>query len=230
MKISVIIPVYNNARTVGRVIAAAKAHPSVAEVIVVCDASQDGSEKVLEKLSGIRLIKHAKRQGKGGAVVAGWKAAKHDVILGLDADLAGVTPDHIDQLIRMFETGKWDMVIEAGTRLNPFAWVGGTRIYRKHVVFPYRSLAIAVGYGIEQVINYAHKEKRVHMIYLPDMGHERKYYRHAPHRAAWLYAKEGWELVRTEYRLGFPVTRDRLSSARGFIVGLNFLRGMTKYF
>ncbi len=217
MKISAIIPVYNNVQTVGRVIAAVQSHPKVAEIIVVCDASEDGSEKILENITGIKLIKRTKRRGKGAAVVTGWKAAKHDLILGLDADYAGITPAHVDQLIRAFESGKWDMVIEAGTRLNPFAWVGGTRIYRKHVVFPYRSLAVAMGYGVEQIINYAHRDKRVHMMYLPDMGHERKYHRHAPHTAAWLYAKEGWELVRTERQLGFPVTRGTLSSARGII-------------
>ena len=230
MKISVIIPVHNNASTVGRVIAAAKAHPQVAEVIVVYDASKDGSEKILDGIEGITLIKRTRRYGKGAAVVAGWKAATNDIILGLDADLAGIIPEHVDALIRTYKDGKWDMVIEAGTRLNPFAWVGGTRIYRRSAVYPYRSLAIAVGYGVEQIINYAHRDKQAHMIYLPDMGHERKYHRHAPHKAALLYAKEGWELARTEHRLGFPVARAALSSVRGFILGISFFRGMTKYF
>lgn len=230
MDISVIIPAYNNVTTVSRVIAAAQAHPSVAEVIVVCDASEDGTERVLKRHKGITLIRRNKRSGKGSAVVAGWNTATHDVLLGLDADLASISVEHIDRFVQAFATGRWDMVIGETKIGGAFSAVSGNRMYRKSVVLPFQSLAQDAGYGIEQVINYAHQNKRVHMVNIEGAAHVLKYHRHAPHTAAWLYAKEGWELAKTEYRLGFPVTRGSLTTARGFILGINILRGMTKYF
>lgn len=90
MKISVIIPVYNEKQTVEeilrRVLAMAVAH----EVIVVDDGSMDGTREILECLEPggpVRVVLHPHNQGKGAAVRTGIRQATGDVLLIQDADL-----------------------------------------------------------------------------------------------------------------------------------------------
>ncbi len=230
MKISAIIPTYNNASTIRRVVDVVSSHPRVFETIVVADRSADGTEKLLRGMPGIRLIVRKKNQGKGAAVVDGWLAARGDVILGLDADLPDIHTNHIDVFLEYFLSGRWDMVVGASGGWRLFSWVNGNRIYRKQTVLPYALLAKETGYGIEQVINHAHRHLRTQIVQLPRIRPQYKYHRSPIPTAVRLYAWEGWELARTEYRLGFPVTRQSLTTVRSIALGINFLREVTKYF
>ncbi len=90
MKLSVVIPVFNEASSVLTVIDQIKAlHiPSLErEIIVVDDGSTDGTSDVLKRISGIPLITHEFNQGKGGALRDGMARVSGDVILIQDADL-----------------------------------------------------------------------------------------------------------------------------------------------
>ncbi|HXZ48618.1 MAG TPA: glycosyltransferase family 2 protein [Usitatibacter sp.] len=91
MKVSVVIPCYNEAATIERIVDAVRAAPpSDKEIIVVDDASTDGSaERLAGDLAGRidRLIRHATNQGKGAALRSGFEAATGDVVLVQDADL-----------------------------------------------------------------------------------------------------------------------------------------------
>src|SRR5258708_24685064 len=88
-KISVVIPVYNEANTIGRVIERVLDCGFDAEVIVVDDASTDGTREFLQKFHHpqVQCFYHAVNRGKGAALRLGFAAAKNPYIFVQDADL-----------------------------------------------------------------------------------------------------------------------------------------------
>lgn len=90
MKLSVIIPVYNEKNTLEEIIRRVKAVGLVHEIVIVDDGSIDGTREILDRLKeqpDIRVILHEQNQGKGAAVVTGIQASTGDVLLIQDADL-----------------------------------------------------------------------------------------------------------------------------------------------
>ena len=89
--LSVVMPVYNERATVAEVIAEVLRQPSVAELIVVNDASSDGSREELERASShdarIKLFHHEVNQGKGAAIRTGILHASAEVMIIQDADM-----------------------------------------------------------------------------------------------------------------------------------------------
>ncbi len=89
--LSVVIPCYNEVNTVRDVVMRVLAEDLVDEVILVDDGSTDGSRDVLRQLEAeahdrLALLYHERNQGKGAALVTGFKRAKSDVIVIQDAD------------------------------------------------------------------------------------------------------------------------------------------------
>lgn len=113
MKLSVIIPCYNEVRTIGRVIQAVQSAPIPAiELIVVDDCSTDGTRELLRsKLQDQvdRVIYHPQNRGKGAALRSGFAAATGDIIVVQDADLE-YDPQEFPDLIAPILNGKADVV------------------------------------------------------------------------------------------------------------------------
>jgi glycosyltransferase involved in cell wall biosynthesis len=112
MKLSVVMPVYNEAGTVEEMIKRVQAVGLADEIIVVDDGSTDGSSAVLKDLNGkgqIRVITHSKNQGKGAAVRSGIQAAQGDLILIQDADLE-YDPRDFKKLLEPIERDMADAV------------------------------------------------------------------------------------------------------------------------
>jgi glycosyltransferase involved in cell wall biosynthesis len=111
--LSVIVPVYNEEKTIGRVIDLVLAQPCVQEVIVVNDASDDGTAAVLEKMSGkdarLRILKHHVNEGKGAALRTGIDQATAPVVIIQDADLE-YDPEEYPILLKPILSGKADAV------------------------------------------------------------------------------------------------------------------------
>ena len=83
MKISIIIPVYNEAKTVEEVVKRVEAVNIDKEIIAVDDGSTDGSLDVLTGIANegrIKLIKHNKNSGKGSAIKSGLKLAIGEIV------------------------------------------------------------------------------------------------------------------------------------------------------
>jgi len=91
--LSVIIPAYNEVTTLERIVDRVVAAPLPAgferEIIVVDDASRDGTSRVLKKIEGrvARIIRHGRNRGKGAAIRSGLEAATGDFVVVQDADL-----------------------------------------------------------------------------------------------------------------------------------------------
>ena len=112
MNLSVIIPVYNEVNNIEEIIKRVQSTKLATEIVIVDDASQDGTREILQKLDGkkkIRVILHEKNQGKGAAVVTGMNAAKGDVLLIQDADLE-YDPRDYPMLLQPINEGIADVV------------------------------------------------------------------------------------------------------------------------
>jgi len=112
MKLSVIIPVYNEVKNVEEILKRVQSTKLVDEIIVVDDGSKDGTRDILANLDGkkkVRVILHEQNQGKGAAVVTGMKAAKGDILLIQDADLE-YDPRDYPTLLQPIEEGLADVV------------------------------------------------------------------------------------------------------------------------
>lgn len=112
MKLSVVMPVYNEANTVEEMIRRVQAVGLADEIIVVDDGSSDGTAAALNKLNGqkgVQVLTHAKNIGKGAAVRDGIQAAKGDLILIQDADLE-YDPRDVKKMLDPIESGLADVV------------------------------------------------------------------------------------------------------------------------
>lgn len=112
MKLSVIIPVYNEVENIKEILKRVKSTQKASEIVVVDDGSQDGTRDILSKLDGVdkvRVILHEKNQGKGAAVRTGLDAATGDILLIQDADLE-YDPRDYPVLLQPIEEGLADVV------------------------------------------------------------------------------------------------------------------------
>jgi glycosyltransferase involved in cell wall biosynthesis len=111
MKLSVIMPVHNEVDTIAAVVERVRAVPLEKEIILVDDASTDGSSEIINRLEtpGVKVIRHARNQGKGAAVRAGFDAASGEVVVVQDADLE-YDPNDFLRLIQPLEHGTADAV------------------------------------------------------------------------------------------------------------------------
>src|SRR3989338_4298988 len=89
-KTSLVIPAYNEEKTIAHVIKQAKLVKDISEIIVVDDGSKDRTSKIAKNL-GVEVIKHHKNLGKGEALKTGISHARGTIILFLDADLKNIT-------------------------------------------------------------------------------------------------------------------------------------------
>lgn len=115
MKLSVLIPAYNEAQSIAAVLGRVKSVPVEKEIIVVDDCSSDGTRDILRRTDGIRLICHETNRGKGAAIRTALAAACGDVAIIQDADLE-YDPADWEKLLRPFAQSGVDAVFGSRVR------------------------------------------------------------------------------------------------------------------
>ena len=114
MRVSVIVPVYNEQETVAQVLESLSKIPLDLEVVVIDDASTDRTWEILQELrqkeafTTYRFIRHNKNQGKGAGLRTGFGLVSGDLVTVQDADME-YDPQDIPALVR-----KWQDAIDAG--------------------------------------------------------------------------------------------------------------------
>ena len=125
MMLSIIIPAYNeeaaveevlNATKVAQKLLLSKKYFDTIEIIVVNDGSRDNTEKILQTISGIQIIKHDHNIGYGASLKAGFQVARGDTLAFLDAD-GTYDPRELPRLVEILRDHNADMVI--GNRMHP---------------------------------------------------------------------------------------------------------------
>ncbi len=119
MRVTVIVPAYNEARTIEQVLRRLAELGLDAEILVVDDGSADETIAIVSALEpqipGLRLIVHEQNQGKGAAVRTGINASTGEIVMIQDADLE-YDPSDIPKLLAPIFSGAADVVY--GTRLR----------------------------------------------------------------------------------------------------------------
>jgi glycosyltransferase involved in cell wall biosynthesis len=113
MKISVVMPVYNEADTIEEIISRVKSAPMDKEIIVIDDFSTDGSRERLEEIAqgqdNLKVLFHDHNKGKGAALRTGFASLTGDVVIIQDADLE-YDPIEYPRLLEPILDGRADVV------------------------------------------------------------------------------------------------------------------------
>jgi ubiquinone/menaquinone biosynthesis C-methylase UbiE len=128
ISLSIVVPVYNERRTIREVLKRIKATPQPKEIIIVDDCSSDGTRHILKQLAAdpeIRIFFQPSNTGKGAALRRGFQEAKNDVVIVQDADLE-YDPQDYEVLLRPIKSGRADVVYGSrflhGERRVLFFW------------------------------------------------------------------------------------------------------------
>ncbi|MFZ5640131.1 MAG: glycosyltransferase family 2 protein [Bacillota bacterium] len=141
MKITAVIPAYNEEPTIGEIVRTVRQVPAVSDVLVVSDGSTDGTAGAAGE-AGARVLNLTANIGKGGAMMAGVKNTDADIVLFLDADLIGLRPEHVRNLLEPVITGRAEMTIgifESGRLATDLAqfiapYLSGQRAVRRSLL------------------------------------------------------------------------------------------------
>ncbi|MEP6994210.1 MAG: glycosyltransferase [Acidobacteriota bacterium] len=112
MKLSVVMPVYNESQTIREIVRRVGEVPLEKEILIIDDGSTDGTREVLRELDGkdgVRVFLQPVNQGKGAAVAVGFRYAIGDVVVVQDADLEYDPMEYL-KLLAPIEQGHADVV------------------------------------------------------------------------------------------------------------------------
>lgn len=232
--ISVIIPVYNEERTVASIIEVVRTWGNTQDIIVVNDGSTDKTLAAVEQFRHtITILSRKENKGKGWSLVEGVRHARGELLMFLDGDLVGLTHRDLDRMIEPILTNKADMLIAVTNcwglaGFEPFNDINGERVLWKSSIAHDLDAFMDVGNGVEFVINDLHKDKRVKTIKLPYVYILRKVEKAPQAEAMKQYVKEAGQFLRAIVQIQ---TDDLTPQAkRVFRVAQSYIRIALEYF
>lgn len=184
MKVTTIIPAYNEEERIGKVLDSIKDCSYINNVFVVDDGSTDKTTDIASR-KGASVIKLEKNIGKGGAMQKGIeKALDADLIAFIDADLTGLKPAHLNQMIEpFFNDSNLSMTVgkfKSGRPSTDLAQyiapqISGQRVVTRDFLEGLPNLS-SMRFGVEVAINgYAKKKKlKIREISLENVSHVMK--------------------------------------------------------
>lgn len=108
-KVSVVIPAFNEEKSIIHVINTVKKVASISEIIVVDDGSVDDTYNLVSKCDDVLLLRHPNNKGKGSAMKTGLKKVTNDIVLFLDADLSEINQYQIEAILKPILDGEADI-------------------------------------------------------------------------------------------------------------------------
>ncbi|MGE5629847.1 MAG: glycosyltransferase family 2 protein [Caulobacteraceae bacterium] len=182
MNVTAIIPAYNEEQTIAGVVQCVRSVEKINNVIVVSDGSTDKTAEIAREC-GAEVIELSENLGKGGAIKAGVNECGTEIILFLDADLIGLTGQHVidlvdpvinneaDMTIGIFKNGR--VVTDLAQKVTPY--LSGQRAIKKSIIDRIPNIDIT-RYGVEVALTkYVEKFSiRVQEVCLEDMTHVTK--------------------------------------------------------
>jgi glycosyltransferase involved in cell wall biosynthesis len=116
VRTTAIVAAYNEEKTIAAVLRALTSSPSIDEVIVVSDGSEDRTVEIARGFEGVRTIALHENHGKGFAMAVGVGNASNDVLFFCDGDMYNVTEEHISALVTPVLRGECEMNIGVRNR------------------------------------------------------------------------------------------------------------------
>lgn len=214
--LSVIIPTYNEMRTIGSILEVIRTWGKADEIIVVDDGSTDKTRLVVADFGkAVRLIVHKKNLGKSEAMKKGVLASRGQHVMFVDGDLLGLTHRALDALVAPAFGGAADMVVGVrgtGHALSArYKEFGGERVLRRRDLLALLPQMSNTGYGVEVILNSAYKDKQITYVLLPYVSHQIKLEKHPFGEAILSYTREALEVFPRHawYLLTFFVSKFR---------------------
>lgn len=182
MCITAIIPAFNEEQTIGRVLECVTKVEDITQIIVVSDGSTDNTAEVASSYE-IEVIDLPENVGKGGAMKAGLERCINENVVFLDADLIGLTEQHVKDLIMpviknetemtigIFKNGR--IVTDLAQKVTPY--LSGQRAVKKALLDKIPNIDIT-RYGVEVALTKFVEKNAISSkeVYLADMTHVTK--------------------------------------------------------
>ncbi len=210
MEIAAIIPAYNEEKTVGNVITALKKSNQVNRIIVVSDGSEDGTVDSALQYEDIEVIELLDNRGKGGAIKAGLERCAEEIILILDADLIGLSTEHIEALLKpvkdgevlmsvgIFEQGR--VTTDIAQKVAPF--LSGQRALKRELLEDISDLDLS-RFGIEVALHQYVEDNEIEaaVVHLSDLTHVMKEEKLGFSKGILARVKMYWEILKYVTRI-----------------------------
>lgn len=203
-KVVCIIPAFNEEKTIGGIIDVVKQVKTIDDIIVVSDGSADNTAEIAMG-KNVTTIVHNENKGKGAALKTGFDKTNAGILVFLDADLIGLTKEHIEDLINPVLNDEADMSIGifASGRLTtdlaqivtPF--LSGQRAMKREIIQNIDNIDIT-RYGVEVALTKAVKRNNylVKKVELKDMTHITKEEKLGLKKGIAARMKMYWEIVK----------------------------------
>ncbi len=208
MKTTAIIAAYNEEKTIGPILDVLKESPLIDQIVVVSDGSTDRTVEIARN-KGAEVVELLHNVGKGGALYHGLGYIRSDIVLLLDADLIGLTSEHVEALVGPVMKGEADIAIgvfeegrlatDLAQKIAPF--LSGQRAIKTDILQNIPDMEVT-RYGVEVAINrYVRKNGvQVKLVKLLGLTHVMKEEKFGLVKGLRERVRMYWEIFKNMYR------------------------------